>query len=460
MATQPQPVRPTIDPGALDALRKTLRGIVITPTDAGYEEGRRVWNASIDKRPALIVRCRGTADAIAAVNFAREHGLPIAIRGGAHNIAGRATCDDGIVIDFAEMRGIRVDPAARTVRAEPGLRWGEFDRETQAFGLATTGGTNTDTGIAGLTLGGGFGWLGGRFGMTCDNLIGADVVLANGELVHASDRENPDLLWALRGGGGNFGVVTSFEYSLHPVGPMIVGGLALHPFSRAAAVLKFYNDLLKSAPDDLTVAAVLLTGPDGQKACGFAVAHVGSADEGMKAIQPIKEFGPPVLDALGPIPYVVMQGLIDQAMPPNVLNYWKADFVKNVDEGLAQIAIDAYARVASPMSSVLFYPIHGAASRVAPDATAYPHRNGIHMGVYSLWTDPSQNAPNVAWVRHTWDAMQPFVPGGVYVNELGEDDGADRVRQAYGINYNRLADIKGKYDPKNLFNLNANVRPA
>jgi FAD/FMN-containing dehydrogenase len=444
----------------IEELRQVHRGAVITPDDPGYEEGRRVWNASIDKRPAVIMRCRTAADVVAAVNFARERGLSIAVRGGAHNVAGKATCDGGVVIDFAEMKKITVDPSARTARAEPGARWTDFDRETQAHGLATTGGTIGDTGIAGLTLGGGFGWLGGRLGMTCDNLLAADLVLATGEQVHASADENPDLFWAIRGGGGNFGVITSFEYKLHPIGPTIVGGLVIHPFARAADALKFYRELMRSAPDELTAAAVLLTGPDGQKACGIAAAYSGTVEDGVKAVEPIKQFGPPVLDVLGPIPYVGQQSLIDQAMPPNVLNYWKADFIRELSDALIQTAVDAYSRVPSPMSSILFFPIHGVASRVAPDATAYPHRTGIHMGIYSLWKDPAQNAPNIAWVRQTWDAIQPFVPGGVYVNELGDDEGDDRVRQAYGGNYDRLSRIKAKYDPQNLFQLNANIRPA
>ena len=445
--------------GTIDELRKIHRGTVITREDPGYDEGRRVWNAMIDKRPAAIARCRTAVDVIAAVNFARDTGLRLAVRGGAHNVSGRATCDDGLVIDFAEMKAIRVDPVARTVRAEPGVRWGELDRETQAFGLATTGGTVGDTGIAGLTLGGGFGWLGGTLGMAVDNLIGADVVLATGGLVHASADENSDLFWALRGGGGNFGVVTSFEYKLHPLGPMIVGGLVIHPFDRAADVLKFYRELLRKAPDELTVAAVLMTGPDGQKACAMATAYAGPVDEGMKEVQQLKRFGTPIMDVIGPIPYIGQQSLLDQAMPPNLLNYWKADFIPEMSDKAIATAIDAYSRVPSPLSSILFFPIHGAATRVAPDATAYPHRSGIHMGIYSLWNDTSQNAPNVAWVRETWTACQAFARGGVYVNELGEDDGDDRVRQAYVGNYTRLAEIKAKYDPDNLFRMNANIKP-
>jgi FAD/FMN-containing dehydrogenase len=444
---------------SIEDFRKQHRGVVITPPEPEYDRARRVWNAMIDRHPAAIARCRSAVDVMAAVNFAREAGLPIAVRGGAHNIAGRATCDDGLVIDFSEMKGIRVDPRARTVRAEPGLRWVEFDRETQAFGLATTGGTVGDTGISGLTLGGGFGWLEGTLGMTVDNLIGADVVLASGELVHAGAGEHSDLFWAIRGGGGNFGVITSFEYRLHPIGPMIVGGLVMHPLDRAAEVLRFYRDFLAQAPDELVVAAVLLTTPDGQKACGIAAAHAGRVEAGERAIEPLKRFGPPVFDMMGPIPYLGQQALIEDAMPPNLLNYWKAEFIPEVTDGVIDLAVAAFRNVPSPRSSILFFPIHGAASRVAPDATAYPHRRGLSMGIYSLWTDPAENRPNIAWVRQLWDAIQPHVPGGVYVNELGDDEGDDRVRQAYGVNYATLARIKRQYDPRNLFNLNANIRP-
>ena len=450
----------TTQQGIFDQLQTNHRGAIITPDDPRYEEGRRVWNAMIDRRPAVIVRCRSAADVMTAVNYARDNAFPIAVRGGAHGIAGRGTCDDGLVIDFAEMKGIRVDRKARTARAEPGLRWTEFDRETQTFGLATTGGTIGDTGIAGLTLGGGFGWLEGRFGMTVDNLIAADVVLATGELVHASADENSDLFWAIRGGGGNFGVVTSFEYRLHEIGPMIVGGLVVHPFSAAIELLRFYRDVLRDAPDELVAAAVLLTGPDGHKGCAIAVAYSGAVADGERVVRSIKGFGRPVMDVMGPIPYLGQQSMLDQAMPPNLRNYWKAEFVSNLSDEIIEAAVSGYAEAASPLSSILFFPIHGAAARVPPDATAYPHRRGIHMGIYSLWHDAAQDGPNIQWVRRVWDAVQPHIPGGVYVNELGDDEGNDRVRQAYGANYRRLAQIKAKYDSKNLFRLNANILPA
>ncbi|MEP6593662.1 MAG: FAD-binding oxidoreductase, partial [Acidobacteriota bacterium] len=390
----------------LTLLRQHVKGTVIAPGEAEYETSRRVWNAMIDRRPAAIVRCRDAADVIAAVAFARANLLPIAVRGGGHNVAGRGTCDDGLVIDCCDMRGIRVDAAARTATAEPGLRWEEFDRETQKFGLATTGGTVGDTGIAGLTLGGGFGWLGGLFGMTVDNLIGAEVVLASGALVHASASEHPDLFWALRGGGGNFGIVTSFEYRLHPVGPMIVGGMVLHPFERATEVLRFYREFMAKAPDHLTVAAVLVTAPDGHKAVALAAACIGPVDEGELAVAPLKAFGPPVMDMMGPHPYLGQQAMLSNAMPPNVMNYWKADFVDAVNDGVIAAAVEAFAQAPSPLSSILFFPIHGAASRVAPDATAYPHRQGVHIGLYALWNDAEASAANIAWVRGAWAALQ------------------------------------------------------
>ena len=444
---------------ALKSLRERHRGDLITPEDPRYDEARCVWNAMIDRRPAVITRPRDAADVIASVETARRLNLPIAVRGGGHSIAGRCVCDDGLVIDFADMKGIHVDPVAKTARAEPGLRWTAFDRETQAFGLATTGGTIGDTGIAGLTLGGGFGWLGGKFGMTVDNVLAADVVLADGRLVRASSDENADLFWAIRGGGGNFGIVTAFEYRLHTVGPQIIGGLVVHPFPRAKEALRFVAAFLRAAPDDLIAAAVLMTGPDGNKACGIAAAYPGDLSEGERLVAPLKQFGPPVMDVIGPMPYLAQQALIDAAMPPNVLNYWKAEFLRDISDGAIDVAVEAFSRVPSPMSSILFFPIRGAASRVSPDATAFPHRNGYHLGIYSLWKDRAQNDPNIAWVRQTWKAIQPFVAGGVYVNELGEDEGADRVRLAYAHNYDRLQRIKAKYDPQNLFSLNANIAP-
>jgi FAD/FMN-containing dehydrogenase len=445
-------------PDAIDGFRRAFSGDIITPGDDRYEEARRVWNAMIDRRPALIARPRNAADVARCVRFAVDHRLPIAVRGGAHNVAGRGTCDDGIVVDFVDMKKIVVDPVARTAVAEPGVKWLELDRATQAHGLATTGGTVGDTGIAGLTLGGGFGWLEGKLGMTVDNLLAADVVLATGEQIRADANENADLFWALRGGGGNFGIVTSFTYRLHEIGPTIIGGMVIHPFSEARAVLTFYESFMKDAPAELVAAAVLMTAPDGNRACGIAVAWPGDIAEGERVVRPIKSFGSPILDAIGPIPYLAQQAMLEQAMPPHMLNYWKAEFLDGLSREVVDLAVDAFEGVRSPMSSMLFFPIRGAASLVPPDATAFPHRRGYHLGIYSVWNDPAQNAPNIAWVRETWSRLKPHAAGGVYVNELGEDDD-DRIAAAYGANYERLARIKAKYDPNNLFCLNANILP-
>ncbi len=438
-----------------------FRGRLVSDTDAGYDESRRVWNAMIDKRPALIAHCTGAADVIAALGFARERGLRVAVRGGGHNVAGLSTCDDGMVIDLSAMKGIRVDSASLTVRAEPGLRWVEFDHETQAFGLATTGGTVGDTGIAGLTLGGGFGWLAGKYGMTIDNLLSADVVTADGQLLTASADQNHDLFWAIRGGGGNFGVVTSFEYALHPVGPVITGGGVFHELHDAREVLRLYREFYASAPDEVTCYAGLLPSPHGP-VVAVAAAHCGSLKDGERALAPLKDFGSPVHDRLGPLPYVVQQSLLDQLMPTGVQNYWKADYVKGLSDDVIDAAVGAYARTPSPRSLMLFIPVNGAAGRVPADATAFPHRDGsaVAVGIYALWDDPADNDENVEWARETWSAIQPFASGGVYVNDLSEDEGDDRVRTAYGSNYGRLARIKAAYDPDNVFRLNANIKPA
>ncbi|HVH25313.1 MAG TPA: FAD-binding oxidoreductase [Vicinamibacterales bacterium] len=445
---------------SVESFRSQLRGEVITPTDAAYETGRRVWNAMIDKRPRLIVVCAGVADVILTVNFARDHHLPLAVRGGGHSIAGHGTCDGGVVLDFSRMKSVRVDPAKRIARAEAGVLWQELDHETQAFGLATTGGTVGDTGIAGLTLGGGFGWLGGKYGFTIDNLLSVDLVLASGDLVTVSAEDHPDLFWAIRGGSGNFGAVTSFEYKLHPVGPVITGGLVLHPLDQGVEVLRFYREFAKSVPDEMSTAAALLTSPQGQKMAAMAVAHCGTLEEGARAVGPLKEFGAPALDAIGPLPYIAQQSLFKDGFVPGLLNYWKADFIRELSDGYIDAAVDHYRVAPSPRAVMLWFPLSGAVSRVAPDATAYPHRTGIHAGVYSIWNNPADDQQNIAWARDGWKIMQPVSTGGVYVNELGLDESDDRVRGAYGVNYPRLARLKAQYDPGNLFRLNANIPPA
>jgi FAD/FMN-containing dehydrogenase len=445
---------------SLDALRANFRGELITPRDSSYDNARRVWNALIDKRPAVVAMCAGAADVMATVTFAREQGLLLAVRGGGHSIAGNSTCDGGVVLDLSRMKGVRVDKIARAARAEGGVLWQELDHETQAFGLATTGGMLGDTGIAGLTLGGGFGWICGKYGLTIDNLLSVDFVLASGELVTANEHQFADLFWAARGGSGNFGVATSFEYRLHDVGPTITGGLVLHPLARAGEMLRFYREFIQSTPDELSVAAALITAPDGQKVAAMAAAHCGSLVDGERAVRPLKQFGRPILDAIGPLPYVAQQSLFKDGFPPHILNYWKADFITELSDGLISAAVDHYARTPSARSAMLWFPFSGAVSRVASDATAYPHRGGIHMGVYSLWTDPAEFKVNVNWARQGWELMRPVAAGGVYVNELGLDESDDRIRSAYGSNYRRLGQLKAKYDPTNLFRLNANIPPA
>src|SRR5262245_19741333 len=444
---------------SLDSLRSSFRGALIMPADSTYDKARRVWNGLIDKRPAVIAECTGAADVMATVKYARDLGVPLAVRCGGHSIGGNSTCDGGVLLDLSRMKGVRVDSIARTARAEGGVLWQELDHETQAFGLATTGGMLGDTGIAGLTLGGGFGWLCAKYGLTIDNLLSVDIVLASGELVTADENHLSDLFWAIRGGSGNFGVVTSFEYRLHKVGPMITGGLVLHPLARAGAMLRFYREFIQSTPDELSVAAALLTGPDGQKVAAMVAAHCGSLDDGARAVRPLKEFGPPVMDAIGPLPYLAQQSLLKDGYPPLLLNYWKADFINELSDGLIAAAVEHFARTPSARSAMLWVPFGGAVRRVAADATAYPHRGGIHMGAYSLWTEPAESEANVDWARQGWELMRPVAAGGVYVNELGLDESDDRVRSAYGTNYRRLAQLKAKYDPENLFRLNANIPP-
>ncbi len=461
---------PSIDPTVLDEFRAAQRGPVLGPSDAGYDEARKVWNGMIDKRPALIARCTGVADVTGALNFAHANLLNVAVRGGGHNVAGKSASDDGFLIDLSLMRGIRVDPVARTARAQGGVTWGELDREAQLFGLATPGGTVSTTGIAGLTLGGGLGWLRGSYGLACDNLLSADVVLADGRHVTASAAENDDLFWALRGGSGNFGVVTSFEYALHPVGPMVIGGLVLHPGSRSRDLLRFYRDFTASAPDELSTAALILHAPPlpfipaelhGALICGIGACYSGSLEDGEKAVRTLHSFGPPLVDLIGPMPYTAIQTLFDAGLPAGVLSYWKSHMLN----GLADDAIEAVTghcgeSLPSPESVVMIEHMHGAVNRVAPDATAFPHRAASHtLGMFSVWTDPAQTETNVAWARDLSAATERFSTGGVYVNYLSEgEDG--RARDAYGPNYDRLAAVKKKYDPSNFFSGNMNIKPA
>ena len=438
-----------------------LRGRLVLPGQGEYDEARRVWNGMIDRRPALIARCPGPADVLAAVRFARDHRLLVSIKGGGHNITGNAVCEGGLMIDLSPMKSVRVDPAGRTARAEAGLTWGEYNRETQAFGFASTGGVVSTTGIAGLTLGGGLGWLMGKHGLSCDNLISADLVTADGELVTASADQNSDLFWGLRGGGGNFGIVTSFEYRLHPVGP-VLAGMVLHPMAQAREVMCFYRDFARGCPDEALAAAALMTAHDGTPVVAIIASHIGEIAKGEAVMAPLRKFGSPLLDTIAPTSYVELNTLFDAAVPyGGVLRYWKSSFLKNLGDDLLEIMIDRATPMRSPMSMVLFFHLHGAAARVNPQATAFGAREDLwDYDVISQWTDPAETAGHVQWTREYWTAVEPFASGEVYVNHLDAEE-ATRIRAAYaGGNYDRLVALKNKYDPTNLFRMNQNIRPT
>jgi len=452
-----------IDDAVLAQLSESFAGTLFRPGDDGYDETRRVHNGMIDKRPAVIARCQGVADVVAAVNFARENGLEISVRGGGHNVAGRAVCEGGVMIDLAGQKGIHVDTRRRTAQAQPGLNWREFNRETQIHGLATTGGVIGTTGIAGLTLGGGIGYLMGKYGLTIDNLLSAEVVTADGRVLRAAEDENEDLFWALRGGGGNFGVVTSFEYQLHPVGPDVTGGLIAYPFDASGEVLRFYRDFTASVPDELTVLSALVHAPDGSGVplAAMIPCHCGGLAEGEAAVAPIKEFGSPAMDLVGSIPYTSINGMLDAKYPKGALNYWKSSFLGDLSNEAIDMLVKQFSSCPSPMSGVIIESYHGKATRIAPDDTAFAHRSpGYNLAIVSQWTNPEESDANIAWTRKIYSAMEPFSATGVYVNYLGDDEVEARVQAAYGPNFARLRAIKNRYDPENLFHLNQNIPPS
>jgi FAD/FMN-containing dehydrogenase len=446
---------------AMRSFRSSLQGAMLVPGDAGYDHARRVFNAMIDRRPALIVRPANAEDIRHAVLFAREHDLPLSIKGGGHSIGGSAVSNCGVMIDCSSMKHVQVDSDRRIAVADPGLLLADLDRATQARGLATPLGVVSVTGIAGLTLGGGIGWLNGKYGLACDNLLAADVVTADGELVHASAAEHPDLFWALRGGSGNFGVVTSFVYRLHPVGP-VLGGAIIFPGERARDVLRFYHAFASAAPDDLTTVAFFDIDNAGQTSIGISVCWCGPHDEGERARQPLRSFGSPLEDGIGIMDYVALQGGVDDAFPPNHQHYWKARWLVDVSDGAIDAMLACVARwpvTATGRTELALQQIHGAAARVAPRETAFPHRRDQYdFLILTQWTDPADADSCIAWTRETFESMAPFTERAVYVNNLGTE-GEDRVREAYGAHYPRLAAIKARYDPTNLFRTNQNVRP-
>lgn len=457
-----------VDPSVFTALSGAFSGDVLTPTSPGYDEARSIWNGMIDKRPSMIARCMNTADVVRCVQFAKSHNLLLAVRGGGHNIAGNATCDGGMVIDLSPMKAVHVDPAARTATAEPGVTLGEYDAATQAHGLATPLGINSTTGIAGLTLGGGFGWISRKYGLTIDNLISVEVVTANGEVVTASETENADLFWGIRGGGGNFGIVTKFTYRLHQVGPEVCSGLIVHPMADAKKLLTFYREFVETLPDDVTIWVVLRKAPPlpflpaewhGKEILVFAALCAGDMASGEAALKPLRDFGNPIADVIGPHPFVGFQQAFDPLLTPGMRNYWKSHDFDEMTDGMIDAAIDAVSNLPSPHTEFVFAQMGGATSRVESGATAYRDRTmKFVMNVHGRWETAAEDTACVAWCRQIFDAMTPYSTGGVYVNFLTAEEGG-RVKEAYGSGYDRLVTLKRKYDPTNLFRLNQNIKP-
>ncbi|WP_454618135.1 FAD-binding oxidoreductase [Bradyrhizobium cenepequi] len=439
-----------------------FEGQLLKPDDEGYEEARKVHNGLVDKRPALIARCCSAADVVNAVDLATQLGLEVAVRGGGHNVAGRATIDGGIMIDLSPMKGVQVDADGRTVRAQGGATWGDLNRETQRHGLAVTGGVVSSTGIAGLTLGGGLGWLMGKYGLALDNLRAVELVTANGKVLRASNEEEPDLFWAIRGGGGNFGIATSLEYDLHPVGPIITGGPIIHPIEHSREVLEFFRASTQALTDEQTLFATLTHAPDGsgRDVAALVTCHCGPAADAERAVRPLKQFGAPILDAAGPMPYCQLNSMLDAAYPKGALNYWKSSFLAELSDAAIATIIDCFARCPTPMGQLLLEHIHGAVTRVDGAETAFPHRQqGYNFLILAQWMQPDDTDRCIAWARETYQRMQPFFASGRYVNYLDDDEMGDPVAAAYGPNYRRLQRIKAKYDPKNFFRMNQNIRP-
>ncbi|MET0939669.1 MAG: FAD-binding oxidoreductase [Gaiellaceae bacterium] len=443
---------------------QALRGIsgsVLTPADDGYDEARRVHNGLIDRRPAVIVRCQGASDVAAAVRFARDSGLDISVRGGGHNVAGRCVIDDAVMIDLGEMRDVAVDPEARTARAGGGALWADLNAATAEHGLAVTGGAISTTGIGGLTLGGGLGWLMAKHGLAADNVLAIELVTADGEVFEVTAESHPDLFWALRGGGGNFGVATAFTYRLHPL-ETVTGGLIAHPIDAAADMLRFYRDALANCPDDLTVFAGLVHAPDGSdvKLGAMVVCHTGTPEEAERDLAPFKEWGSPAMVEVGPMPYPVMNTLLDEGFPKGALNYWLSSFVSGVPDGFIETALERYASVPSPHSAIFLEHFHGAVTRIGVSDAAVPHREeGWNLLVPSVWMNPADNERNIAWAQDTYAALAEHFAGRRWLNYLGDDQGDDAVRAAYGPNYDRLVEVKRKYDPENVFHHNHNIKP-
>ena len=457
-----------IDADTLDRLRAEMRGELLTPTSPGYDDARKIWNAMIERRPALIARCRGAADVVRVLRETLDLPLPVSVRGGGHNIAGNALADGGIVLDLSSMRSVHVNPKRRTARVEPGATLGDFDREAQTFGLATPLGINSTTGVAGLTLGGGYGWLSRLYGLTVDNLLSVDVVTSDGETVTASAEENGDLFWAVRGGGGNFGVVTSFEYRLHPVGPEVLAGLIVHPFDDAAELLRRYRDAVQGAPDALTAWVVMRKAPPlpflpasvhGKEVVVIATCFAGRREDGERALRPLRAIGKPIADVVGPTPYVAWQTAFDPLLAPGARNYWKTHNFSTLHDDLADVLVKQVGRLPGPQCEIFLAHLGGAVSRLPDDSTAYMGRRAqFVMNVHARWDDASEDADLVGWAREVYQRTAPWAAAGAYVNFLTQDE-QERVRSAYGDNYERLAVLKSRYDPANRLRVNGNIVP-
>jgi FAD/FMN-containing dehydrogenase len=453
-------------PAAFDGLAGDFGGELLQEGDPSYDEARKMYNGMIDRRPTLIARPAGTADVIAAVNFARESAQPVAVRCGGHSVAGSSMPEQGVLLDLSLMKGVHVDRERLTARANAGVLWGEYDRETQAFGLHTPGGRVTTTGVGGFTTGGGYGWTSPKFGLTCDNLVSADVVTADGRLLTASESENKDLFWGIRGGSGNFGVVTSFEFQVHPLGPIILGGLLMFPLERAAEAMSVYSELVADPPDELATAAVLLTAPPedfvptqlhGQMVLGFAISYTGSPDDGLKVVAPLKGIGPAV-DLVGPMPYRALQAMLDPLSPYGLRNYWRGLYLKGLSDDLVGEYLRLRPEGLSPLSFLILFQHGGAVSRVDEGATAFGHREPAFMvHPIACWQESADDERHLKWVNDVTEAMQPFTTGGVYLNFMADED---RVQAGYGSGkYQELVELKRKYDPDNLFRFNQNISP-
>ena len=457
----------TMDQTAVDVLKSTLRGQVISPGDAGYEAARKVYNAMIDCRPAVIARCVDVADVIAAVSHAREHGLPLAVRGGGHSGSGLGTCDDGLVLDLSLMKGIRVDPQARTVLVEGGCTLGDIDHATYPFGLTIPSGVNSTTGIGGLTLGGGIGHLTRKYGLTIDNLLAVDMVLADGRFVTASENENTNLFWAVRGGGGNFGVVTAFLFKLHPVGTVIAGP-TVWTLDMAEEAMRFYRDFIGQAPSELSGILAFYTVPPSpvfpehlhlKKVCGIVWCYTGPVEQAGEVFAPIRKFGPPALDGIRPMPFPALQSALDALYPPGLQWYWRADFVDELSDEAIHLYVKWGSELPTPHSRMQFFPMGGAAARVGRSDTAFGYRDAKwSLGIVGVDPDPAKAELIKSWTIRCWEALHPYSAGGAYVNFM-MDESQERVKATYGVNYDRLAALKAKYDPENLFNVNQNIRP-